>query len=85
MIRELKETVELMNSLSYEDRMKAEFWQAKIRYDRLHDYLVLVEQGFETLDPKEDLNLLNLQAKIMEIYLEVLKERAQLLGLKFYV
>lgn len=84
MVRELKETVELMNSLNFEDRLKAEFWQTKIRCDRLHDYLVLVEQGFETVDTKEELSLLNMQAKIMELYLEVLKERAKLLGIKLY-
>jgi hypothetical protein len=30
---ELQDTVELMNSSDYKDRFKAEYWQAKIRYD----------------------------------------------------
>jgi len=32
---ELEDTVELMLSDDYRDRMKAEYWQTKIRYDRL--------------------------------------------------
>lgn len=80
----LEETVALMKSDNPLDRLKAEYWQARIRYDRLHDYLVLVEQGFETVDTREELSLLNMQAKIMELYLEVLKERAKLLGIKLY-
>lgn len=36
---ELKETVELMNSSDYKERFKAEYLQAKIRYDKLHKML----------------------------------------------
>ena len=32
---ELKDTVELMNSKDYKERFKAEYLQAKIRYDKL--------------------------------------------------
>ena len=33
---ELKDTIELMTSENYKDRFKAEYWQTKIRYDKLH-------------------------------------------------
>lgn len=36
----LKETVELMNSSDYKERFKAEYLQAKIRYDKLHKMLI---------------------------------------------
>ena len=32
---ELNETVELMNSADYKDRFKGEYFQVKIRYDKL--------------------------------------------------
>lgn len=32
---ELNETVELMNSADYKDRFKAEYFQVKIRHDKL--------------------------------------------------
>ena len=31
---ELQDTIELMNSAEYKDRFKAEYYQAKIRYDK---------------------------------------------------
>lgn len=32
---ELKDTVQLMLSNDYEERFKAEYWQTKVRYERL--------------------------------------------------
>lgn len=40
---ELKDTIDLMNSSDYKDRFKAEYWQAKIRYDKLDDITVKYE------------------------------------------
>lgn len=37
MVTELKQTVELMNSSDYKERFKAEYYQLKIRYDKLHN------------------------------------------------
>lgn len=31
----LKDTIELMQSEDYKDRLKAEYWQTKIRYEKL--------------------------------------------------
>ena len=36
---ELKDTVELMTSEDYKERFRAEYWQTKIRYDRLMNML----------------------------------------------
>ena len=33
---ELKDTIDLMTSEDYKDRFKAEYYQTKIRYDKLH-------------------------------------------------
>ena len=37
---QLKDTVELMLSDDYKDRFKAEYYQTKIRYDKLHKMIV---------------------------------------------
>ena len=37
---ELKDTIELMNSNDYKERFKAEYLQAKIRYDKLEKMLI---------------------------------------------
>lgn len=37
---ELKDTIDLMTSEDYKDRFKAEYYQTKIRYDKLHKMLV---------------------------------------------
>lgn len=47
---ELKDTIEMMNSEDYKERFKAEYYQAKIRYDKLHRMLIKYEAG--TLDFK---------------------------------
>lgn len=42
-VNELKDTIELMNSSDYKDRFKAEYYQLKIRYTKLHAMLVKLE------------------------------------------
>lgn len=42
-MKELKDTVELMNSSDYKQRMKAEYWQTKIRYEKLNRFLTKIE------------------------------------------
>ena len=37
---ELKDTIEMMNSENFQERFKAEYWQTKIRYDKLHEMVV---------------------------------------------
>ena len=44
-MNELKDTIELMNSSDYKDRFKAEYYQLKIRYTKLHVMLVKLEAG----------------------------------------
>ena len=74
---ELKDTVELMTSEDYKERFRAEYWQTKIRYDRLMNMLELHDAGtlHFTLTETE---VLKQQATAMRIYLYMLKERAEL-------
>lgn len=77
---ELKETVELMNSVDYKDRFIEEYHQVKIRYEKLKNFCNKIE--VETMLGKEvtkhdcPLELLREQQKYMGLYLSVLEKRA---------
>ena len=77
---ELKETVELMNSEDYKERVVAEYRQVKIRYEKLKNFCNKIE--VETMLGKEvtkhdcPLELLREQQKYMGLYLSILEKRA---------
>jgi hypothetical protein len=62
-MKDLKDTVDLMLSDSHKNRLAAEYWQTKIRYDRLRasDHTPLKE----------------MQEEIMKKYLDLLRARAE--------
>lgn len=75
---ELKDTMELMVSENYKDRFKAEYYQTKVRYEKLHKILIKYEAGtldFELSCPPE---ILEKQACFMENYLKTLEIRAEI-------
>ena len=78
---ELKDTVDLMNSTDYNDRLKAEYLQTKIRYDKLHKMLVKRAAGTLGFDPKCSVALLTEQKRYMGEYLRVLETRAEIEGI----
>ena len=75
---ELKDTVELMNSKDYKERFKAEYLQAKIRYDKLDAITVKYEAGTLNFTPSCPLELLKEQKKYMGNYIRTLKIRAEI-------
>ena len=77
-MKDLKETIELMNSEDYQKRFKAEYYQTKIRYDKLHKMLVKYEAGTLDFEPKCSLELLKNQASYMGNYLKTLEVRAEI-------
>ena len=79
---ELKDTIELMNSSDYKDRFKAEYWQAKIRYDKLDDMTVKYEANTLNFNPNCSLELLKEQKKYLGNYINTLKIRAEIEGIK---
>ena len=79
---ELKDTIELMNSSDYKDRFKAEYWQAKIRYDKLDDMTVKYEVNTLNFTPTCSLELLKEQKKYLGNYIRTLKIRAEIEGIK---
>lgn len=78
--KELKDTVELMNSEDYKERFIAEYWQTKLRYEKLKTFCNKIEVATMTggEEPKHDcpLILLREQQQYMGKYLSCLEKRA---------
>ena len=81
-IMTLKDTVEMMNSNDYKERFRGEYFQAKIRYDKLDAMTVKYEAGTLTFTPKCSLELLKEQKKYMGNYIRCLKIRAEIEGIE---
>lgn len=81
----LKGTVDLMLSDSPKDRLVAEYLQAKIRYQRLCDYLTEVNRKFTCKPPKRSLlvehEVLECQKISMKMYIQKLENRLELLNI----
>lgn len=78
---ELKDTISMMRSDDYKERFKAEYFQTKIRYDKLHMMTVKYEAGTLNFTPSCSLYLLKEQKKHMECYLHALELRAEIEGI----
>lgn len=74
----LANTIPYMNSSDYKDRFIGEYWQTRIRYDKLHDMTVRYEAGKLNFTPSCPLDLLKEQKKYMGMYLNKLEIRAVL-------
>ena len=80
---ELKETVDLMLSKNYKERMKAEYLQTKERYERLRHFCNKIEaynydNTESIIPPVHDctFDLLREQQRVMGEYLHILEIRA---------
>lgn len=79
---ELLDTVEFMVSDDYKNRMKAEYFQTKIRYDKLHKMIVKYESNTLDFEPSCSLELLKKQASTMGQYLYYLECGAEIEGIE---
>ena len=75
---ELKDTIEMMVSVDYKERFKAEYLQLKIRMTGLSNMLKKYKAGTLTFKPSCSYDLLNGQLKSMEMYAKYLEERAEI-------
>ena len=75
-IRDLKDTVTLMTSNDYKDRLLAEYWQLKIRHQKLQIAIARKSQRLDW-DTKTPIDALQAQAHAMERYLNLLRLRAR--------
>lgn len=79
---ELKDTIEMMNSEDFKERFKAEYYQLKIRFQKLHIMIVKYQAGTLDFEPKCSLKLLKKQEKYMLKYLICLDRRAKIEGIE---
>lgn len=79
---ELEDTVVLMESNDFKDRFKAEYYQTKIRYEKLHNMIVKYEEGTLNFESKCDIGIFKDQARAMSNYLCALEVRAQIEGIE---
>ena len=82
---DFKDTVYLMLSDDFKERFKGEYWQTKIRYDKLHKMVVKYEAGKLDFEPKCSLELLKQQKAAMGQYFYALEVRAAIEGIELGV
>ncbi len=75
---ELKDTIELMNSNDYKDRFKAEYYQTKIRYKKLHRIIIKSQAGTLDFELSCTPEILEKQACYMGNYLKYLEIIAEI-------
>mgnify|MGYP000027727313 FL=1 len=78
---ELKDTVQMMESVDYKERFKAEYLQLKIRINGLRNMLKKYKAGTLPFTPSCSYDLLNSQLKAMELYVTYLEERVEIEGI----
>ena len=74
----LTDTVEMMFSDDYKERFKAEYWQTKVRYNRLHKMIIRYEAGTLDFTPSCPIEILKEQRRHMGEYLHSLEVRAEI-------
>lgn len=79
---ELKDTIEMMQSEDFKERFRAEYYQTKIRYDKLDAMTVKYEAGTLAFTPNCSLELLKEQKAYMGNYIRCLKIRAEIEGIQ---
>lgn len=75
---ELIDTIEMMMDSDYKERFKAEYYQTKVRYTKLHNMLVKADAGTLDFTPTCPLELLREQKAAMGEYLYCLEVRAEM-------
>ena len=79
---ELKDTVSMMTSPDYKERFKAEYWQVKIRCQKLLKIMEGHLDGALSFTPACSTELLHNQLFTMKIYIDILEERALIEGIE---
>lgn len=77
----LQDTIDMMNSSDYTDRFKAEYFQLKIRLEKLADMLAKYKAGTLPFTPKCSYAALDAQRMTMYLYLLQLEKRADVEGI----
>lgn len=78
----LSDTVEMMNSLDYKERFKAEYYQLKIRHDGLKNMLDKWDDNKLEFTPTCPRSTYDMQIRAMSDYMAILEGRAVMEGIK---
>ena len=73
---ELKDTIEMMQSVDYKERFKAEYYQVVIRYQKLKAMILKWDNGELNFCPTCPRSTYDLQLRAMADYIAVLEARA---------
>lgn len=79
---ELKDTVTLMTSADYKERFKAEYYQLKIRRDKLKVMVDKWDRGELEFTPTCSRETYGFQLYVMDGYIDVLRMRAKAEGVE---
>ena len=77
---DLKDTIQLMQSENFKDRFKAEYYQTKIRLDKLNQMITKYKACTLDFTPRTPIKILEEQACHMGNYLKQLEIRAEIEG-----
>ena len=77
-LMELKDTIEMMTSADYKERFKAEYYQVKIRYEKLKTMCDNWDAGVLAFTPTCPRVFYDNQLEFMKGYLGILVERAKM-------
>ncbi len=75
---ELKENIDLMLSIDYKDRFRAEYYELYIRIEKLQNMLDKYKAGTLDFTPNCSYEILHEQLIYMKLYRNVLIERAKI-------
>ena len=79
---ELKDTVALMTRADYKERFKAEYYQLKIRRDKLKAMVDKWDRGELEFTPTCSRETYGFQLYVMDGYIDVLRMRAKAEGVE---
>lgn len=77
-MQNLNDTISYMQSDDYKDRFIAEYFQVKIRYERLKEMLIKWDNNMLSFKPTCPRSIYTLQLDAMEKYLAILEARAMI-------
>lgn len=77
-MKNLKDTIKMMTDEDYKERFKAEYYQTKIRYDKLHSLVKKYDANTLNFELSCPIDLLKHQKSIMGQYLYDLEVRAEI-------
>lgn len=74
---ELQDTVALMSSTDYQERFLAEYYQVKIRYEKLSKMVENLKNGTLAFAPSP-ITVFQKQLSAMKYYINILEQRAKI-------